>query len=121
MGWLKDQTWITPSGKVVKRFAVKCIRRATKRSPAIYGLYDLKRNIPVLDYVGATPKSEMVEASRLHHLCGLYGLVRVGLARCPTRLESVRIGKDRGWFHTNATCVAFVVFFDVPERSDGLS
>ena len=43
------------------------------------------------------------------------------LARCPTKLESVRIGKDRGWFHTNATCVAFVVFFDVPERSDGLS
>lgn len=60
MGWLKDQTWITPSGQVLKRFAVKCIRRADKRSPAIYGLYDLKRNIPVLDYVGATPKSEMV-------------------------------------------------------------
>jgi hypothetical protein len=60
MGWLKDQTWITPSGKVVKRFAVKCIRRATKRSPAIYGLYDLKRNIPVLDYVGAIPRSEMM-------------------------------------------------------------
>lgn len=60
MGWLKDQTWITPSGRVIKRFAVKCIRRASKRSPAIYGLYDLKRNIPVLDYVGAIPKSEMM-------------------------------------------------------------
>jgi hypothetical protein len=60
MGWLKDETWITPSGKVVKRFAVKCIRRASKRSPAIYGLYDLKRNIPVLDYVGAIPRSEMM-------------------------------------------------------------
>ncbi len=43
MGWLKDQTWITPSGKVVKRFAVRvhppCHVR--KRSPAIYGLYEL--------------------------------------------------------------------------------
>ena len=61
MGWLKDQTWMPPSGQVMKRFAVKCIRRATKRSPAIHGLYDLKRNIPVLDYLGATPKSEMMK------------------------------------------------------------
>jgi len=60
VGWLKDQTWITPSGKAVKRFSFKRICAATKRSPAIYGLYDLKRNIPVLDYVGAMSKSEMI-------------------------------------------------------------
>lgn len=59
MASLKDQTWVTPSGKVVKRFGVKCIRRATKRSPAIYGIYDLKRNIPVLDLRGSD-KSEMM-------------------------------------------------------------
>ena len=64
MAWLKDQTWI-PSGKIVKRFAVKCVRRASRHSAAVYGLYDLKRNIPVLDYPGSISKSEMIRLLNL--------------------------------------------------------
>ena len=43
-----------------------------------------------------------------------------GSGEIPHQTGIRRIGKDRGWFHTNATCVAFVVLFDVPERWDGL-